>query len=203
LLPTGQRNRRFLADVSSVFPNGQELCSAYQSTVWLGLDLIRNAVYLRCTPIREICPFWRFWRPYKSVSYALSMGLRGSNPTRASNPSDREINFRTVASEAKVSTAWLYGQEELRVRILCSRKRTCHMGSPASASQDRERLSRQNIVATLRLRIKALEEKNRELTTLLELAYGKLALAREKNASIWSGFLNDSLERSAELLVAG
>jgi len=77
------------------------------------------------------------------------------------------------------------------------------MGSPASASQDRERLSRQNIVATLRLRIKALEEKNRELTTLLELAYGKLALAREKNASIWSGFLNDSLERSAELLVAG
>jgi hypothetical protein len=24
--------------------------------------------------------------------------------------SDREINFRTVATEAKVSTAWLYGQ---------------------------------------------------------------------------------------------
>jgi len=31
---------------------------------------------------------------------------------------DREINFRTVASEAKVSTAWLYGQEESRVRIM-------------------------------------------------------------------------------------
>ncbi len=28
--------------------------------------------------------------------------------------SDREINFRTVASEAKVSTAWLYGQNRLR-----------------------------------------------------------------------------------------
>src|SRR6266404_5848227 len=42
------------------------------------------AVYLRCTPIREICPIWRFWRPQKSVSYALSMGLTGSNPTRAS-----------------------------------------------------------------------------------------------------------------------
>jgi hypothetical protein len=44
-------------------------------------------------------------------------------------------------------------------------------------SQDRERLSSQNIVATLRLRIKELEEKNRELTTLLELAHGKLALS--------------------------
>jgi hypothetical protein len=31
--------------------------------------------------------------------------------------SDREINFRTVATEAKVSTAWLYGQEELFLRI--------------------------------------------------------------------------------------
>lgn len=94
--------------------------------------------------------------------------------------SDRQINFRSVASEAKVSTAWLYGQKELRARILRSRKTTSHLAIPASASQDRERLSRQNIVATLRLRIKALEEKNRELTTLLELAYGKLALAHER-----------------------
>jgi hypothetical protein len=100
--------------------------------------------------------------------------------------SDQEINFRTVASEAKMSTAWLYSQ--LRVHIMRSRKTTCHMIPPASASQDRARLSRQNIVATLRLRVKALEEKNRELTTLLELAYGKLALAREKNASVSSGF---------------
>jgi hypothetical protein len=102
--------------------------------------------------------------------------------------SDRDINFRTVASEAKVSTAWLYGQEELRVRIMRSRKTTSHMAPPASASQDRERLSRQNILAILRLRIKTLEEKNRELTALLELAYGRLALAPEKNASAGSSF---------------
>jgi hypothetical protein len=98
--------------------------------------------------------------------------------------SDRDINFRTVASEARVSTAWLYGQEELRTRIMRSRKTTSHMVPPESASQDRERRSRCNIVAALRLRIKVLEEKNRELTTLLELAYGKLALPREKNACV-------------------
>jgi hypothetical protein len=88
---------------------------------------------------------------------------------------DREINFRTVASEANVSTAWLYGQEELRVRIMRSRKTTSQIAPCGSASQDRERLSKQNIVATLRLRIKALEEKNRELTELLERAYGVIA----------------------------
>jgi len=49
---------------------------------------------------------------------------------------------------------------------------------------DRQRLSKQNIVATLRLRIKTLEEKNRELSGLLELVYGELASAREQNAPV-------------------
>jgi hypothetical protein len=90
--------------------------------------------------------------------------------------SDRGINFRTVASKAKVSTAWLYGQEELRVRIMRSRRTTSHRLVPAvSTARERERLSRQNIVATLRLRIRTLEEKNRELTELLERAYGVIA----------------------------
>jgi hypothetical protein len=100
--------------------------------------------------------------------------------------SDREINFRTVAAEAAVSTAWLYSEDELRARIMGSRKRQSQLTPFPSTVQDRERLSRQNIVATLRLRIKMLEEKNRELTELLELVYGELALAREKNASILS-----------------
>ena len=98
--------------------------------------------------------------------------------------SDCEINFRTVAAEAAVSTAWLYSQEELRGRIMRSRRATTGVPPPASPSRDRERASRQNIVATLRLRIKNLEEKNRELTGLLELVYGKLALARQQNASV-------------------
>jgi glucan phosphoethanolaminetransferase (alkaline phosphatase superfamily) len=38
--------------------------------------------------------------------------------------SDREINFRTVATQAGVSTAWLYSQEELRGRIMRSRRAT-------------------------------------------------------------------------------
>jgi hypothetical protein len=78
----------------------------------------------------------------------------------------------------------LYSQAELRVRIMRSRKPQRQLAPLSSASQNRERLSHQNIVATLRLRIKMLEEKNRELTGLLELVYGELALACEKNTSV-------------------
>ena len=100
--------------------------------------------------------------------------------------SDQEINFRTLAAEAAVSTAWLYSQKELRFQIMQSRNAASQSFLPASASRDRERTSRQNIVATLRRRIKALEEKNRELTGILELVYGELALAREQNTSVGS-----------------
>lgn len=75
--------------------------------------------------------------------------------------SEREINFRTVAAEAQVSTAWLYNQVELRNRIMHLRKSQSHATSDRSPMQAREHLSRQNIVATLQLRIKKLEDKNR------------------------------------------
>ena len=88
---------------------------------------------------------------------------------------NRDINFRSVAAEAKVSTAWLYRQEELRARIVRSRKTMSQMASPVSASQLRERQSRQSIATTLPLRIKALEERNRELTEQLERVYGVIA----------------------------
>jgi hypothetical protein len=98
--------------------------------------------------------------------------------------SDREVNFRTVANEARVSTAWLYSQKELRVRIVRYRMTVGRAVPGIDSPPDRQRLSKQNIVATLRLRIKTLEEKNRELSGLLELVYGELASAREQNTSV-------------------
>jgi len=98
--------------------------------------------------------------------------------------SDREVNFRTVAAEARVSTAWLYSQEELRVRIVRFRTTADRAVPGIDSPPDLHRLSKQNIVTTLRLRIKTLEEKNRELSGLLELVYGELASAREQNASV-------------------
>jgi hypothetical protein len=91
---------------------------------------------------------------------------------------EAEINFRSVAARAKVSTAWLYGSKAIRATIIKARH-----NSPAVASenpQHRQRLSHERVVATLRLRVKTLEERNRELTEQLEAAYGRLVAGRPK-----------------------
>ena len=86
-----------------------------------------------------------------------------------------EINFRSVATRAGVSTAWLYRTKPMRDKIMKARTT-----SPAVAGEtplSRQRHSHERIVATLRLRIKSLEDGNRELKEQLEAAYGRLAFA--------------------------
>jgi hypothetical protein len=91
---------------------------------------------------------------------------------------EAEINFRGVAARAKVSTAWLYGTKSLRDRIM--KIRTTPAAVAGENLQHRQRLSHERVVATLRLRIRTLEEINRELKEQLEGAYGRLAVAQPK-----------------------
>ena len=93
-----------------------------------------------------------------------------------------DINFRSVAARAKVSTAWLYGTKSVRDKIVKIRNT-----SPVAASenlQHRQRLSHERVVGTLRLRIRTLEEINRELKEQLEVAYGRLAMVQPKLGSL-------------------
>jgi hypothetical protein len=55
--------------------------------------------------------------------------------------------------------------------------------APGESPHRRQQLSHERIVATLRLRIKTLEDRNRELTEQLEVAYGRLAVAQVKLGS--------------------
>jgi hypothetical protein len=89
-----------------------------------------------------------------------------------------EIHFRSVAARAKVSMAWLYGTKALRAAIMKARHT-----SPVAANENlghRQRLSHERVLATLRLRIRTLEEINRELKEQLEAAYGRLAVVQPK-----------------------
>jgi hypothetical protein len=89
-----------------------------------------------------------------------------------------EINFRSVAARASVSTAWLYRTKPLRDKIM--KTRTTSPAVVGELTQHRQRLSQERLVATLRLRIKTLEDRNRELAEQLEAAYGRLAVAVPK-----------------------
>jgi hypothetical protein len=89
-----------------------------------------------------------------------------------------DINFRSVAARANVSTAWLYGTKSVRDKIVKIRNT-----GPVAACENlqlRQRLSHERVVATLRLRIRTLEEVNRELKEQLEAVYGRLAVVQPK-----------------------
>jgi hypothetical protein len=91
---------------------------------------------------------------------------------------DVEINFRRVAARARVSTAWLYSTKSLRDHIM---KMRCTSPTATGESQHhRQQRSHERVVATLRLRIKTLEDRNRELTEQLEATYGRLAVEQLK-----------------------
>lgn len=88
---------------------------------------------------------------------------------------EQAFSFRSVAARAQVSTAWLYGNEPVREQILKLKQVRTKTGSESSSN--RQQLSHERIVATLRLRIRSLEEANRDLKQQLETAYGRLTVA--------------------------
>ena len=111
-------------------------------------------------------------------SRSVAAMARATAAIRQMQSEEVEINFRSVATQAGVSTAWLYRTKSLRDKIMKARTTSPAIGG--EVPQHRQRLSQERIVATLRLRIKTLEDRNRELTEQLEAAYGRLAVAIPK-----------------------
>jgi hypothetical protein len=88
------------------------------------------------------------------------------------------VNFRSVAVEASVSTAWLYQQEPIRERIEQLRERR---PAPASARKGQAKASdasKDSIIAALRKRVKEMGAENLELKKQLEIVYGELEKAK-------------------------
>ena len=98
---------------------------------------------------------------------------RAQTAIRRMQAEEIAINFRTVAAHAGVSTAWLYSTKPLRDRIV---KLRAVSKTPAHNDTSYRRLiSQERVIATLRLRIKQLEEKNGELKEQLERVYGQIS----------------------------
>jgi hypothetical protein len=104
--------------------------------------------------------------------------LRATTAIIAMQSEEAELNFRSVAARAKVSTAWLYGTKLLRNRIMSLR--TVSPAAVGENRQYRQQLSHKRVVETLRLRIRTLEQINRELKEQIETVYGRLAVVQTK-----------------------
>ena len=87
---------------------------------------------------------------------------------------DRPVNFNTVAQVAGGSPAWLYQHPERRQRIEHLRaQQSTQMRQPSKTKTSDA--PKDAMVAALRLRVKQVEAKNRELRRQLEVVYGQLS----------------------------
>jgi hypothetical protein len=88
----------------------------------------------------------------------------------------RPINFKTVAETARISTAWLYANEEIKQRILHLRTQQAPKAPvqlpPKELASD---ASKDAMIAALRKRVKDQEAEIRELRKQVQVAYGLFA----------------------------
>ena len=87
----------------------------------------------------------------------------------------RPVNFKTVAETAGISTAWLYGNEALKQRIMHLRARQVPVVQVKIPPREQaSSASKDAMIAALRQRVKKLEEENRDLKRQVEVANGLL-----------------------------
>ncbi len=87
----------------------------------------------------------------------------------------RPVNFKTVAETAGISTAWLYGNEALKQRIMHLRtQQTPAVQVKIPPREQASNASKDAMIAALRQRIQKLEKENRDLKQQVEVANGLL-----------------------------
>jgi hypothetical protein len=86
----------------------------------------------------------------------------------------RPVNFKTVAETAGISTAWLYGNEALKQRIMHLRTQQPSVQVKIPPREQASSASKDAMIVALRQRVKKLEEENRDLKRQVEVANGLL-----------------------------
>ncbi|MGE7871616.1 DUF6262 family protein [Bacillus paramycoides] len=86
---------------------------------------------------------------------------------RANDP----INFNSVASEAGVAKATLYNNRELRERIESLRQQQAEAPTPKQIKHEIDENNKDAIIASLKRKIKKLEEEKKQLREQLKFAY--------------------------------
>ncbi|PEI88095.1 DUF6262 family protein [Bacillus toyonensis] len=84
---------------------------------------------------------------------------------------NQNINFNSVASEAGVAKATLYNNQELRNRIESLRQQQAQDLTPKQMKRERNENNKDAIIASLKRKIKRLEEEKKQLREQLKMAY--------------------------------
>src|SRR5699024_1848629 len=84
----------------------------------------------------------------------------------------QKINFNSVSEKANVSKSWLYKKKDIRNRI--ETLRGMQISELIPRKQSKSPRSEEVLIRTLKSRIKALEDENKQLKDQVQKLYGKL-----------------------------
>jgi hypothetical protein len=84
------------------------------------------------------------------------------------------INFNSVATDSGVSKATLYNNPEIRVRIESLRQQQAQVPNPKQIKQEMDENNKDAIIASLKRKMKKLEEENKKLREQLKFSYAEV-----------------------------
>ena len=86
----------------------------------------------------------------------------------------KSINFNSVANESGVSKKTLYDNKDIRERIETLRYQQSQVPTPAQVKREMNDNNKDAIIASLKRKIKRLEEENKELKEQLKINYAEI-----------------------------
>ncbi|HDR7719591.1 DUF6262 family protein [Bacillus albus] len=87
---------------------------------------------------------------------------------------NQSINFNSVSKESGVSKATLYKTENLRNRIEMLRYQESQVSTPKQLKREMNDNNKDAVIASLKRRIKKLENENKELREQLKINYADI-----------------------------
>lgn len=86
----------------------------------------------------------------------------------------KPINFNSVANESGVTKKTLYDNKNIRERIEILRYQQSQVPTPSQVKREMDNNNKDAIIASLKRKIKRLEEENKELKEQLKINYGEI-----------------------------
>ncbi|MDU6113192.1 MAG: DUF6262 family protein [Paeniclostridium sordellii] len=86
----------------------------------------------------------------------------------------KSINFNSVANESGVTKKTLYDNEDIRERIETLRHQQSQVPTPSQVKREMNDNNKDAIIASLKRKIKRLEEENKELKEQLKVNYADI-----------------------------
>ena len=87
---------------------------------------------------------------------------------------NKTINFNSVSLESGLTKATLYNNSDIRERVETLRHQQAQVHTPAQVKREMDENNKDAIIASLKRKIKKLEEENKQLKEQVKINYGDI-----------------------------